>query len=77
MIGGAANTISGLSLTNDNYREAINIFIDRFDDKQIIISSHMNSHLKLTTVKENYLQELRSFYNEVELNVRLLVPLVL
>ena len=37
----------------------------------------MTSLSKLTTVKENYLQQLRSFYNEVELNMRLLVPLVL
>ena len=75
VISEAANAISGLSLTNDNYGEAINILKDRFGNKQIIISSHMNSLLKLPMVKENDLQQLRSFYDEVELNVRLIVTL--
>ena len=35
----------------------------------------MNLLLKLPTVKENDLQQLRSFYDEVELNVRSLVTL--
>ena len=75
VIGEAANAISGISLTNDNYGEAINILKDRFGNKQIIVSSHMNSLLKLSTVKRNDLQQLRSFYDEVELNVRSLVTL--
>ena len=75
VISEAANAISGLSLTNDNYGEAINILKDRFGNKQIIISSHMNSLLKLPMVKENDLQQLRSFYDEVELNVRSIVTL--
>ena len=33
MIGEAANAISGSSLTNDNYEEAINILKDRFGNK--------------------------------------------
>ena len=65
MIGEAANAISGSSLTNDNYEEAINILKDRFGNKQIIISSPMNSLLKLPTAKENDLQQLRSFYDKV------------
>ena len=75
MIGEAANAIFGLSLTNDNYGEAINSLKDRFGSKQIIISSHMNSLLILPMVKENDLQQLRSFYDEVEMNVRSLVTL--
>ena len=75
VIGEAVNAISGCSLTNNNYVEAINILKDRFSNKQIIISSHMNSLLKLTMVKKNDLQRLRSFYDEMELNVRSLVTL--
>ena len=75
MIGEAAKAISELSLTNDNYGEAINILKDRFGNKQIIVLSHMNSLLKLPTVKENDLRQIRSFYDEVDLNVRLLVTL--
>ena len=52
VICGAANSIFGLNLTNNNYGKAINILKDQFGNKQIIISSHMNSLL-----------ELRSFYD--------------
>ena len=75
MIGEAATVISGLSLTNDNYGEAINIFNNRFGNTQIIISSQMNSILKLPTVKLNDLQQLRSTCDQVELNLRSLVTL--
>ena len=75
LIGEVANAISGLSLTNDNYGEAINILKNRFGNKQIIILSHMNSFLKLPLVKENDLQQFRSFYDEVDLNVRVVVTL--
>ena len=75
MIGEAANVISGLSLTNDNYGEAIKIFNNRFGNTQIIISSQMNSILKLPTVKLNDLQQLRSTCDQVDLNLRSLVTL--
>ena len=75
MIGEVAIAISGLSLMNDNYGEATNILKDQFGNKQIIISLHMNSFLKIPTIKENDLQQLGSFYDKVELNVRLLVTL--
>ena len=35
----------------------------------------MNSFLKLPLVKENDLQQFRSFYDEVDLNVRVVVTL--
>ena len=56
VINEVAKSLSGLSLTNDNYGEAINILKYWFGSKQIIISSHINSLLKLTMVKENDLQ---------------------
>ena len=56
VIGEAANSTSGLSLTNNNYGEAMNTLKVLFGDKQIIMSSNMNSLLKLALVKENDLQ---------------------
>ena len=59
----------------NNYGEATNILKDQFSSKQIIISLYMNSLLKVRKIKEHGLQQLRSFYDEVELNVRSLVIL--
>ena len=42
-ISEAANAIFGLSLTNDNYGEAINILKDRFGNKQIIPSKKLHN----------------------------------
>ena len=39
--GPALNSITGLPLTELNYKEAIEILTDTFGNKQIIISSHM------------------------------------
>ncbi|XP_044182057.1 uncharacterized protein LOC122962872 [Acropora millepora] len=43
----AAATIAGLPLTSDNYTAAIELLTKRFGNKQVIISSHMDSLLKL------------------------------
>ena len=45
--GPALSSIIGLPLTELNYKEAIEILTDRFGNKQIIISSHMEALLKL------------------------------
>ena len=45
--GPALNSITGLPLTEQNYKEATEILTDRFGNKQIIISSHMEALLKL------------------------------
>ena len=39
--GQAANSISGLTLSSENYDEAINILNKRFGNKQLLISSHI------------------------------------
>ena len=41
--GSAASTIAGLPLTSDNYSAAIDLLTKPFGNKQVIISSHMDS----------------------------------
>lgn len=55
----AANAISRSVITKDSHREAINILKDRFNNKQLIILSHIVSLMKLATVRENDLRQLR------------------
>ena len=57
--GPALNSITGLLLTELNYKEAIEILTDRFGNKQIIISSHMEALLKLQPV--NAMSNVREF----------------
>jgi len=45
--GAALSAITGLALTEPNYANAVDILKERFGNKQLIISSHMDALLKL------------------------------
>ncbi|XP_057299452.1 uncharacterized protein LOC130630071 [Hydractinia symbiolongicarpus] len=49
--GSAEQTISGLSLCNENYEIARDLLKERFGDPQITVSAHMNKLLTLENVK--------------------------
>ena len=49
--GEAENCINGLCLCNENYTIALDLLKERYADKQVLISSHMNKLLEIKTVK--------------------------
>ena len=69
--GEALSAVSGLTLNSENYKEAIQLLPDRFGNKQVLISAHMESLLKINKIKsrEN-IKGLRMLYNHVESCVR-------
>ena len=73
--GEAQHTISGLSLTNDNYNEPLNLLKKRFGNNQAIISAYMNTLVKLPFVNNENVKALRKFYDDVESHVRSLSTL--
>lgn len=69
--GSAAATIAGLPLTDANYNAAIELLKNRFGNKQVIISSHMDGLLKLTPLgNTSDVRKLRQTYDEIEAHVR-------
>ena len=50
--GSASNAIAALALTNDNYQTALDLLNERYDNKQLLISTHMKNFLKLEQVKD-------------------------
>ena len=68
--GEAQHTISGLSLTNGNYNEALDLLKNRFGNNQVIISAHMNTLVKLPSVNNEDVKALPKFYDDVESHVR-------
>ena len=69
--GPALNSITGLPLTELNYKEAIEILTDRFGNKQIIISSHMEALLKLQPVNAmSNVKGIRAVLDNLEIQVR-------
>ena len=69
----AAAVISGLSLTSDNYAEAVSPLHDRYANKQVLISAHIDKLLNLSTVISSAdTTKLRELYVQIEINVRCL-----
>jgi hypothetical protein len=68
--GNALATIAGLPLTASYYDAAIEILMNRFGDKQIIINSQMDSLLNLSAVNHPDTKRLRILYDSVEKHIR-------
>ena len=72
----AAATITGLALTKENYKIAVDLLRERFGNKQVIISSHMDSLLKIPRVTlASDIKRVRDVYDKIEINVRSLQAL--
>nr|XP_047129387.1 uncharacterized protein LOC124809364 [Hydra vulgaris] len=69
--GKALKTISGLALTNDNYHTSLELLKERFNDKQLLISTHMKSLLSLERVQSiNNISLLRRIHDNIEVQIR-------
>ena len=73
LTGDAEKAVEGLSLTAENFVQGMTILKDRFGNKQLIISKHMNALLALDKVRSSFhIRELRSVYDKVVVNLRAL-----
>ena len=73
VFGEAASCIQGLPLTPGNYFQAIKLLEDRFGNKQLIVSKHMNALLDLpAVVSASHIKELRSVFDKIVVNIRAL-----
>ncbi|XP_057308167.1 uncharacterized protein LOC130646050 [Hydractinia symbiolongicarpus] len=65
--GQASETISGLSLSSTNYKEAIKILTERYGNPQVLISAHMDCLIRLNKVtNKSDIVSLRKLYNGIE-----------
>ena len=62
--GSAESTIAGLSISSANYTAAVELLEQRFGNNQVIISSHMDNLLKITSVSTSAdVTKLRHMYD--------------
>ena len=65
--GEALSAVAGLALNSENFKEAIDVLKDRFGNKHVLISAHMESLLKISKIKSrDNVKGLRMLYNHVE-----------
>ena len=67
----ASDIIYGIKLSNENYKIALDLLKEHYDDKQLLIHSHMQKLLNLKTVedvKDTCL--LRRLFDIIEIQIR-------
>ena len=70
LTGEAERAIQGLSLTKENYKNAVQILKTRFGNKQSRISAHMKELRNLKTVNSiNDILSMRSMFDTLEFNI--------
>ena len=71
-------TISELSLSLENYKEAIKLLQDRYGNKKTLIFTYMDNFVQLPVVSElNDIAGLRTLYDKIEIIIRNLIPLIM
>ena len=71
LTGEAAQTITGLPLSNENYKTAVELLNKRFGNRQIIVSRHIECLMALPKItKEQDLRGMRQLYDKTESTVR-------
>ena len=76
--GEAQATISGLTLSSENYTQTVDLLTDRFGNEQVLISAHIESLLKIDKIRSvNNIKGLRMLYTHVENCIRNLKALKL
>ena len=60
-----------MSLTNDNYEQAIDLLKERYGNTQVVISAHMNDLLKMRKIESDRdIIGIRKLYDDIESHVR-------
>ena len=71
LTGTAQSSVAGLALTSANYEKAVDLLKQRFGNRQMVISSHIEVLTKLPKVESiSEVKKLRSLYDTVESHVR-------
>ena len=69
--GDAASSISSFRITEENYETAVNLLNERYNNKQLIVSSHMTNLLNLPQlISSDNVNDLRKICDTVETQVR-------
>ena len=67
----AFETISGLTLTSDNYVEAIKLLQNKYGNHQVLLNAYMDKFVQLEAItKSSHKTRLRKVYNQIEMGIR-------
>lgn len=69
LLGEAKLAVSGIQLSNENYKVAVDLLKERFGDKQTVINAHYTELMNLISAN-NSTRNLRFLYDQIEKNLR-------
>ena len=69
LTGEAKLAVSGILLSNENYKVAVDILKERFGDQQTVVNSHYTELINLPSAS-NTTRSLRFLYDQIEKNLR-------
>ena len=69
LTGEAKLAVSGILLSNENYKVAVDILKERFGDQQTVVNSHYAELINLSSAN-NTTRSLRFLYDQIEKNLR-------
>lgn len=75
LTGDAKQAIQGLSITNENYLNAVGILEERFANIEMIKDIHFRALWELPSVSKDNTRQLRQFYDQMENHVRSLTAM--
>ena len=70
LIGQAKQLIDGLTITDGNYKYALEILEETYGNKEVLINNHVSKLISLTKYDENDNSSLRNLYNKINKHVR-------
>lgn len=70
LVGEAANTIAGLEVTNDNYKEAWDLLETTYNNEEAIISRHFELLAAIPKIQNSSGESIRQLVNETLVHVR-------
>ena len=71
LTGDAATAIEGLEITERNFKEALQILEERFGNKQVIVNSHIEQLVSITSVATSEdVREVRALHDKIEIHLR-------
>lgn len=72
LTGEAANIISTLVIDENNYKIALDLLVDRYNNKKLIIKNHLNALFDIENISKPTSHTIRNLIDKTNLNIKIL-----
>ncbi|KAL3266383.1 hypothetical protein HHI36_010560 [Cryptolaemus montrouzieri] len=73
--GQASSIINALEISEDNYKIALDLLNERYDNRRVIIQTHVKSLMELPNLLKEHASKLRKMLDNINMHIRALKSL--